>query len=67
MLEELAKETGASLWAIASMLFFLAAWTAMALKTWRARPEELEACARLPLADDGEIARQLPLGESPRV
>jgi hypothetical protein len=66
MLEELAKETGASVWAIASMLFFLGAWTVMAVRVWRARPEELAACARMPLANDGENATELPLGESPR-
>jgi cbb3-type cytochrome oxidase subunit 3 len=66
MFEELAKETGASVWAIASMLFFLGAWTVMALKVWRARPEEMAECARLPLADDSGNARELPLGESPR-
>ena len=67
MLEELARETGAKVWAIASMLFFLAAWTVMALKVWRSRPEELAACAQLPLSDDGGDARELPLGASPRV
>ncbi len=67
MLEELARETGAKAWAIASMLFFLGAWAVMALKVWRSRPEDLAACARLPLADDGGDARELPLGASPRV
>jgi hypothetical protein len=66
MLEELARETGAKVWAIASMLFFLGAWTVMAVRVWRARPEELAARARMPLADDGENATELPLGASPR-
>jgi hypothetical protein len=66
MLEELATETGASVWTIASMLFFLSAWTVMAVRVWRARPEDLAACARMPLSDDGGDARELPLGESPR-
>ena len=66
MLEELAKETGASVWAIASMLFFLGAWSVMAVRVWRARPEELAACARMPLANDDENATELPLGASPR-
>jgi cbb3-type cytochrome oxidase subunit 3 len=66
MLEELVRATGASIWAIASMLFFLGAWSVMALKVWKSRPEELAACARMPLSDDGGNARELPLGESPR-
>ncbi len=67
MLEELAKQTGAGAWAIASMLFFLAAWLVAALTTWRARPERLAELARLPLSDDGEDGPELPRGESPRV
>ena len=52
MLQELAGETGAPAWAIASMLFFLGLWLAIALATWRARPEAMDERARLPL--DGE-------------
>ena len=53
MLQELATRTGAATWAIASMLFFLGAWLAIAWRIWRTRPEELEARARLALGDDG--------------
>ncbi len=66
MLEELAKHTEAGAWAIASMLFFLAAWLVVALKTWRTRPERLAELARLPLSDDDGGATQAPRGESPR-
>ena len=52
MLQELAAQTGATAWAIASMLFFLGLWLAIALATWRARPEAMSERARLPL--DGE-------------
>lgn len=52
MLRELAEASGAPGWAIASMLFFLGLWLAIALATWRARPEAMDERARLPL--DGE-------------
>ena len=40
MLQELAAQTGASAWAIGSMLFFLAVWIGVAVRVFRARPEE---------------------------
>jgi hypothetical protein len=52
VLQELAARTGAATWAIASMLFFLGVWLAIAWRVWRTRPEELEARARLVLGDD---------------
>ena len=52
MLQQLAGETGASGWAIASMLFFFGVWLAITIATWRARPEVMDEHARLPL--DGE-------------
>jgi hypothetical protein len=55
VLQELAGETGASGWAIASMLFFLGVWLVMAVRVWRARPETMSERARMPL-DDGEAA-----------
>ena len=54
MLQELAARTGAAPWAIASMLFFLGVWLAIAWRVWRTRPEELEARARLALEDDAQ-------------
>ena len=52
MLQQLAGETGASGWAIASMAFFFAVWLVITIATWRARPEVMDERARLPL--DGE-------------
>ena len=65
MLQELARETGAGVWAVASMLFFLAIWIAVALKVWRTPAERFAEQAALPLADDGGNAPELPRGESP--
>ena len=52
MLQELAARTGAAAWVVASMLFFIACWVVIAVWVVRARREDLEAHARLPL--DGE-------------
>ena len=52
MLQELARESGAQAWAIASMLFFLGVWLVLAVRVVRARPDALAERARLPLADD---------------
>jgi hypothetical protein len=49
MFQELAAQTGASVWAIASMLFFGAIWTGIAVWVFRASPEEFERRARLAL------------------
>lgn len=49
MLQELAAQTGASTWAIASMLFFGAIWIGIAVWVYRTRPEEFEGRARLAL------------------
>jgi hypothetical protein len=59
VLQELAGETGASGWAVASMLFFLGIWLAVAIGVWRARPETMSERARMPL-DDGDAAGALP-------
>ena len=56
MLQELAGGTGAPGWAIASMLFFLGLWLAIALATWRARPEAMDERARLPLDSEADPA-----------
>ena len=55
MLQELAAQTGASRWVIGSMLFFVAAWAVIAWRVYRARPEDLDARARLVL--EGEVGR----------
>ncbi len=66
MLQELVARTGATAWAIASMLFFLAVWTVVTVRVFRTRDEVLDAQARLPLEGDGEVTGELPLGASPR-
>ncbi len=53
MLQELTARSGAQAWAIASMVFFMAAFAVIAVRAWRARPEVVARCAQLPLADDG--------------
>jgi hypothetical protein len=62
VLQELAAETGAAVWAIASMLFFLAAWVAVVVWIARKRPEEMDARARLPLEGDGERTQESGVG-----
>ena len=52
MLQELAAQTGAAAWAIASMLFFIGFWLLIAVRVFRARPDELDARARLALEGD---------------
>jgi hypothetical protein len=54
MLQELAAQTGAPGWAIASMLFFIVVWLVITVRVFRARPDELDARARLPFEGDGE-------------
>jgi cbb3-type cytochrome oxidase subunit 3 len=53
MLQELATGSNASAWAIGSLLFFIAVYAFVVVRTWRARPEDLAARARMAL-DDGE-------------
>ena len=55
MLQELAAQTGTAAWAIASMLFFLAAWVAVVVWLMRRRPEEMDARARLPFDEDDDV------------
>jgi len=52
MLQELAAGTGASGWAIGSLIFFLIAWLAIAVRVVRARRDEMESRARLALDDE---------------
>jgi hypothetical protein len=60
MLQELAAETGASLWAIASMAVFGVAWLGIAVWVYRTRPEEFESRARLALEGDAEGLQGVP-------
>ena len=55
MLQELAAQTGMTVWVIGSMLFFLAAWVAVTVRVIRSRSEDMDARARLPLEGD-EVA-----------
>jgi len=66
VLQELAARTGATTWAIASMLFFLSVWILVAVRVFRSRPEEMDARARLALEGDGEAPAELPAGAGPR-
>ncbi|MCC6988749.1 MAG: hypothetical protein IT181_07110 [Acidobacteria bacterium] len=49
MLQELTASTGASLWAIASMLFFIAVYLVVTVRVVRAGNDELDARARMAL------------------
>ena len=62
MLQELAARTGATVWVVASMLFFIAAWVWIAVGVYRARPEEMEAHARLALDGDDAMAADVRPG-----
>ncbi len=54
MLQELAAQTGAGGWAIASMVFFAVVWLVIAGRVIRARPDDMEARARLALEGESE-------------
>jgi hypothetical protein len=62
MLQELATETGSSVWAIGSMFFFLAIWVVIAVRVVRSRPEDYEAQARLALDGEAEEWHGVPTG-----
>jgi hypothetical protein len=49
MLQELGASTNAATWAVASMLFFVAVYLVVAVQVFRARPDELDARARMAL------------------
>ncbi|MFA5910818.1 MAG: hypothetical protein WC815_18715 [Vicinamibacterales bacterium] len=52
MLQELASGSGATGWAIGSLLFFIAAYILIVVRLYQARPEDLAAHARMALDDD---------------
>lgn len=56
MLQEMTTETGAGLWATASLLFFIAVYAFVSIRLYRTSSEELAAQARIAL-DDGEDVR----------
>jgi len=59
-LQELAAQTGAGVWVIASMIFFVVAWLGIAVWVVRTRPEVLEARARLALEGEAEDRQEGP-------
>lgn len=52
MLQELASP-GTAVWAVVSLLFFVAVYAYVTVRVFRTRAEDLEATARLAI-DDGE-------------
>lgn len=52
MLEELTAQTGAGTWATASLLFFIAVYLIVSIRTYRTPTSELDAKARLALDDE---------------
>jgi hypothetical protein len=60
MLQELAAQTGATAWAIASLLFFLGMWLVITVQVFRTPDETLEARARLALEGDGGSPTESP-------
>jgi hypothetical protein len=55
MLQQLATDTNAQPWVIASLLFFVGVYLIAALRIWRTSAAEAEGFARLPLDDDAPI------------
>jgi hypothetical protein len=64
MLQELVARTGATAWAIASMIFFIGFWLFIAVRVFCARPDDLEARAHLALEGDPP-SREAPRRASP--
>ena len=54
MLQELAAGSGATAWAIGSLLFFVAVYALVMVRLFRTSGEELDAHARIALDDDTE-------------
>ena len=55
MLQELTAGSGASMWAVGSMLFFIAVYVVVAVRAFRSPAADLVARARLPLDDDEKV------------
>jgi hypothetical protein len=60
MLQELTAQTGATTWAIASLLFFLGIWLVITVRVFRTPDKTLEARARLVLEGDGGSPTENP-------
>ncbi len=56
MLQQLATETGAQPWVIASMIFFVSVFVVAVYRIWRTSAADAEGFARLPLNDDVHAA-----------
>ncbi len=54
MLQELTAGSGASMWAVGSMLFFIAVYVVVAVRAFRSSAADLDARARMPLDEDDE-------------
>ena len=55
MLQELTASSGASIWAVGSMLFFIAVYTVVAVRAFRSSTADLDARARMPLDNDDKV------------
>jgi cbb3-type cytochrome oxidase subunit 3 len=55
MLQELTASSGASIWAVSSMLFFIAVYAVVAVRAFRRSKTDLDARARMPLDDDDKV------------
>lgn len=55
MLQELTASSGASMWAVGSMLFFIVVYVVVAVRAFRSPSAELDARARLPFDDDEKV------------
>jgi low affinity Fe/Cu permease len=62
MLQDLATQTGAGVWAIGSLIFFAVAWLGIAVWVFRTPPEDFEARARLALEGDADDGQDVPSG-----
>ena len=58
MLQELTSATGAQIWAIGSMLFFILVFALILLLVLRKNHQEMEHCSRLPLDDQPPMPRE---------
>ena len=52
MLQELTASSGASIWAVSSMLFFIAVYVVVAVRAFRSSSADLDARAQMPLDDE---------------
>lgn len=65
MIQELAASGDATLWSVASLLFFVAAFGYVVYRIVRMRRTDADAAARLPLEDGSETDGAAP-GNGPR-